>query len=42
MEIFSESAHVLDGYMELGRVNESVDLPEVTDMSIYKKLKVTL
>lgn len=39
---FSESAHVLDGYMELGRVNESVDLPEVTDMSMYKKFKVTL
>lgn len=31
---FSESAHVLDGYMELGRANKSLDLPEVTDMPI--------
>lgn len=36
MEIFSESAHVLDAYMELGRANESLDLPEVTDISLQE------
>lgn len=42
MEIFFEFVYVLDGYMELGRVNESVDLLEVIDMFIYKKFKVIL
>lgn len=39
---FFEFVYVLDGYMELGRVNESLDLLEVIDMFIYKKFKVIL
>lgn len=34
MEIFFEFVYVLDVYMELGRVNESLDLLEVIDMFI--------